>query len=125
MNPLSDDEIRERFSALRRADEGLAPSFARLAEEAARAVPPSAHSRPRLNRVALLSFAAAATLLLVVGTARRRLREREAAQPPLALWTSPTASLLRTPGSNLLTASTLTPSVFDGLTLMTHTKTGR
>jgi hypothetical protein len=93
---MNEDWIRENFAQLRRADERQAPSFAETWEAAnSRA---GRHAEPAFR----LATAAAAIVLLIGATwlVRGRPPARPAAQ--LSQWRSPTASLLETPGLQLL-----------------------
>ena len=129
MKELSDDEIRSRFEALRRADRQSPPQFETLLAPAVQQPERTAPARVRWQPSVLLSLAAAAAILLTVDAARRASQLRELAAPPLAAppladWTSPTASLLRTSGADLLASPTLIPSVLDGLTLTMDQRKG-
>lgn len=106
-----DDDLRSRFDALRRIDESAVPDLDALV-----ARPRTRNGRP-LVRVALL--AAAAVIIAVVGL-------RVFKQPPhpvpldaatsIVTWQSPTASLLHTPGQELLrTVPTLRSSLLRGV----------
>ena len=124
MKELSDDEIRSRFEALRRADRQSAPQFETLLAPAVQQPERTAPARVRWQPSVLLSLAAAAAILLTVDAAHRASQLRELAAPPLADWTSPTASLLRMSGADLLASPTLIPSVLDGLTLTMDQRKG-
>jgi hypothetical protein len=87
-----DADLREHFQRLKRQDEARAPAFRR---------PPSNAGRWHLNYrfVALV-------LILIAGIAftiaRRQQPPDEAVIAQLSRWHSPTDSLLRTPGRQLL-----------------------
>ena len=94
-----DEDLRSRFDALRQLDGAAVPAVdAILARRAVR--------RPR--RVAVTAMvAAAAIVLLAVGVRFAASRPAdtisvESGEPSLLAWRSPTASLLQTPGSELL-----------------------
>lgn len=109
---LPDDrELQLRFEALRGADARRVPAFGPMRERAERAAQGS--SRPR-RRWPVLALALAAAMLLAVGLVREARRRAFVAQP-LSTWTSPTAGLLRTPGSAWLASSALPPSPLDHL----------
>jgi hypothetical protein len=111
MTPLSDHEIHERFRALREEERRHVPAFRAMLERAARRSGASRWSSP-----AVLSLATAAAILLAAGAVRRFSARRDFTPQPLATWTSPTASLLRTPGAELLEAPSLGSSVLDRVT---------
>jgi hypothetical protein len=105
----NDDDLRVCFDALRRIDGSMAPGVdALIGRVRAR----------RQSRLVLAPVAAAAAALIVVAGLRYR-----AAPAPVDLtvapseltllsWRSPTASLLQTPGKELLqTVPTLTSSI--------------
>jgi hypothetical protein len=109
MTPTADDELRSRFSKLRESDSDRAPSYRAVLDRASHKSRGGVRvARRPLLRLAL-TLAAAAAIVLAVGVARVSLR-RDFVPPPLSTWTSPTASLLRTPGSDLLTSPTLLSS---------------
>jgi hypothetical protein len=93
-----DDDLRERFAALRREDARSAPSFDRLLRTAARPAPrPTARFAPAAGVV----LAVAAVFFWGVRWHDRTARHAEPVIP-LADWHSPTDFLLETPGSPLL-----------------------
>jgi hypothetical protein len=87
-----DDELRQHFQSLKQQDEQRAPAFRRPSQTAGR-------WRPNYRFVAL-------ALILLAGIAftiaRRRSTPDETVIAQLSQWRSPTRSLLRTPGSQLL-----------------------
>lgn len=87
-----DRDIRESFAQLRRDDERQAPSFVKTWEAAA----------ARTGKRPALALAAAA-IVLIAG-ALWIVAPQQPARPAAALsqWRSPTASLLETPGRQLL-----------------------
>lgn len=115
----SDDELRAQFEALRREDRSRAPDFRTMLERA----PTPAVSRQPLIRP--LWIAAAAALVLAVGVAVREARQRgndrdaitasfDGGTASITHWRSPTASLLRTSGSELLAPRRILSSILDG-----------
>ena len=104
-----DRDLQSRFDALRVVDRAVAPEFDALVGRPAR----------RRRPIAVLAVLAAAAVLLAIGGVRLAMRgvraERSAAVPSILTWRSPTASLLRTPGSDLLFGiPTLQSSVLPG-----------
>ena len=124
MNELDDDELRSRFGELRAADERLTPDFPTVLERAHhRPILQSGSRRRWLPRIAV-SLAAAAAVVLAIGLTIQE-RERRAFVPvTLSIWTSPTASLLRTPGSELFTSTTLMSSTLNPVTSTSLSRTG-
>jgi hypothetical protein len=88
-----DEDLREQFQRLRLQDEGRAPAFRRP-------IQPAGHRR--LNH----RFVTVALILIIAGIAfvvlRRQRRPDETVIAQLSRWRSPTESLLRTPGRELL-----------------------
>ena len=109
----AEGELRARFDALRDGDQRDVPDFRALVDRGPRASSTTAAAR-RSWRLAL-ALAAAAAIVVAVGLAVTA-RRRAFVPQPLATWTSPTASLLDTPGSALLASPTLVPSALDHLT---------
>jgi hypothetical protein len=123
MNGMSDDELRARFEALRRADERYAPGLERILNRPPR--PLLGAQRPRFAwRLGLVAASVAAAFLLSTGVTRMYRRYTFVAQP-LSIWTSPTASLLHMPGTELLRAPKLMPSALDYLTIALVQRKGR
>ncbi len=89
-----DSRLRTRFETLREEDRRAAPPFGRTAAAAA-----SLSRRGHSLRIAL---AAMPILALAVMLAVRTHRSTEAVPSELAVWSSPTAFLLETPGTQLL-----------------------
>jgi hypothetical protein len=112
MTDSADHEWRARFEALRAADERDAPDFRAVVDRPAPAGVAHAAAPPRWRLRVALSIAAA--LLLSVGLVSV-VRRRAFVAEPLSTWRSPTASLLRTTGSDLLRSSALMPSTLDQL----------
>ncbi len=87
----NDRDLKAHFANLREEDRGRAPTFGRTVA----AVPRRAfHWR--------IAFAAAPVLAVAVMLAVRTHRPADAAPRQLAVWSSPTAFLLETPGRQLL-----------------------
>jgi hypothetical protein len=116
-NP-SDDELRAPFDALRREDGSRAPGFRAVLERERTIVSRRPFTDP-------LWIAAAAVIVLAVGIAVRESRQRDAARaatiasfdgstPSITQWRSPTASLLRTPGTGVLAPPRIFSSILDG-----------
>ena len=104
MFSLNDDDLQSRFDALRRADEGMAPDLATLVARR------RAHNRRPI--VFGAAFAAAAVVLVVVGLRFFAPPTAPPVVPSILSWQSPTASLLQTPGLELLrTVPTLRSSL--------------
>lgn len=117
-----DDELRDRFRLLRDDDRAGAPAFRETWDAAAGRTPTT--TPWRLNPV--FALAAAAGVLLAVGLAFRAARDRDSARQladstvssplvaaSITTWTSPTAGLLRTSGSELLGTPSLRTSILD------------
>ncbi|AHG88945.1 hypothetical protein J421_1408 [Gemmatirosa kalamazoonensis] len=117
MTRPDDDDLRARFATLRRAELGAAPPLDALLV------------RPRVRRrLATRAALAAAAVLLVallgIRLAARRTEDVRRPPPSIVAWRSPTASLLRTPGEELLrTVPTLRSSLLRAApldSLVTH-----
>ncbi len=109
----NDRDLRARFNALRRVDAGAAPDLEALIENT---------SPPRRHRVILPAAAAAAAILMLVAGLRSMASRPSAeytlprGEASLLAWRSPTASLLQTPGMELLqTVPTLESSLLQGI----------
>ena len=124
MTPPTDDELRERFAALRAADRERAPDFHtfwRMARERAPVGTPLRWPR----RIGIL---AAAGLVLASGILFRSTHDSAAPEaiahaakpaldstPNIGAWRSPTAEFLHAPGDELLHATPLIESsILDG-----------
>ena len=114
MTWFNDDQLRERFDELRGDDRTTMPSFRAQWERAdaeAKHVPPL---RPHLRMPLLV--AAAAVVVIAVGVVVRRRADAPRAgllAPSITSWTSPTASLLRTSGGDLLGSPSVLSSTLD------------
>lgn len=117
MTSLSDEELRARFEALRDAEQEHAPGFRNVLDRPVRPSGEDSRASRRWRLPVALTLAAAAVAVFAINLSRDAASRRAAALQPLAGWTSPTASLLRTPGSELLESSTLAASLLDGMTL--------
>ena len=120
MNLPADDELRARFEALREEDRRRAPAF--------RGALSDAWPRPLPRRRAFpLVWIAAAGIVLTVGIAVREIRQHGPGPytgsassfgggdtVSITTWRSPTASLLRTSGSEMVASSRILSSVLDG-----------
>ena len=122
MTGPSDRELRARFEALRDADERDAPGFRAVLERAALAF--NRDSQRVARRRLGVALAIAASLVIAAGISREW-RRRDFVAQPLSSWTSPTAILLKTPGSELLAAPALLPSTLDHLTSTFAQREGR
>jgi hypothetical protein len=121
MNLPDDDDLRARFEALREEDRRRAPAFrGALSDERPRPL-------SRTRAFPLVWIAAAAGILLTVGIAVRETRQhgrdpyagsassfRGGDTASITAWKSPTASLLRNSGSEMLASSRILSSVLDG-----------
>jgi hypothetical protein len=125
MKEMGDDELRSRFAGLRGADEARQPDFRSVLERAVLRAPHSSRIAWRSPLRVAVSLAAAAAVVLAVGLTMQSRKRRAFVPVNLSIWTSPTASLLRTPGSELLTSATLGPSIIDPPVSQTHTRTGK
>jgi hypothetical protein len=124
MNEMHDDELRSRFAELRSSDAARAPDFHGVLERASRrATRVERNNRRWLSPVAV-SLAAAAAIVLTIGLTMRSRQRRAFVPVTLSIWTSPTASLLRTPGAELVTSPTLVPSIVDPMTSATLSRRG-
>ncbi|MDB4912379.1 MAG: hypothetical protein JWM95_23 [Gemmatimonadetes bacterium] len=89
-----DDDIRKRFAALRNADANAAPAVDVLL------------ARPRVRDARPFALAAvaavAAAVFVAVGIQLRDPKEPPRTGMSILEWRSPTASLLKTPGSELI-----------------------
>jgi len=96
----SDEDLRDRFAALRREEEARTPEFARLLKTRVE----------RVRRWPAVSMTAAAVCTVIViavalwlgRAAWRPHQEQRAAVASITAWKSPTDFLLETPGSEML-----------------------
>lgn len=121
MNFSSDDELRARFEALRSDDSDRAPDFHDIVERA------RTLEAQRRRGVRPLWIVAAAGVVLAAGIAFQQTRNRGIGRRAdatdssgggdtlsISRWKSPTASLLRTSGSEALAAPKVLSSILDG-----------
>jgi hypothetical protein len=121
MNFSSDDELRVRFEALRSDDSDGAPDFREMLERA------RTLDAQRRRGVRPLWIVAAAGIVMAVGIALQQTRNRSAGRRAdatdssgggntlsISTWKSPTASLLRTSGSEALAPPKVLSSILDG-----------
>jgi len=113
-----DDRLHTHFESLRDDERTHVPTFRETWDAAAERARTTPHVRAPIPRIPpVLALAAAAGVLLVVGLVLRSVRDRDSARlfadstihvpgvaPSITTWTSPTAGLLRTSGSELLAA---------------------
>jgi hypothetical protein len=116
MIEFSDREMRSRFDALRDDDASGAPAFHEVLKRAGRHPVYADRTGRRWVSRAAFSLAAAATIVLTVTVVRESQRRRAFVPPPLATWSSPTASLLRTPGTGLIRSRALLSSMLGPMT---------
>jgi hypothetical protein len=93
MSSPEDSRLRTQFANLREEDRSAAPPFGRTA---------SAAAFSRRGSSLRIAFAAMPVLAIAVMLAVRTHRSTDAVPRNLAAWSSPTASLLETPGKQLL-----------------------
>jgi hypothetical protein len=115
MTLFNDDKLREQFDELRGSDQATMPSF-RAQWDRAAAVAANAPQRRLLQRTPLLIAAAAVVVIAASVVVRRHADAARAglAAPSITSWTSPTASLLRTPGAEWLASPSILSSSIDG-----------
>jgi hypothetical protein len=119
-----EDDLRTDFDALRKDDQARTPDFRTVLNrgELPRAL-------PLRRRLPLLWVAAAAGLMVSAGIALHEQRERAANRvtdsvalsaasnsASISTWKSPTASLLRMSGGEMLAAPRVLSSILDGAT---------
>lgn len=109
---MNDDDLRSRFDGLRRGDQRVAPPFDAVL------------ARPRAARTGTFAavLAAAAVIIVAIGlqflTPPTPVVSEPANAPSIVSWESPTASLLQTPGHELLhTVPTIRSSLLSGAPL--------
>ena len=116
MTDIRDEDLRARFSALRKEDGRVEPEFRAMwnrVGESALIERSGVRSSVRWVAVAAAVLIAAA---LLVGKARDPRREQAAvAAQTITTWQSPTASLLQPTARDLLAPPPLLSSVFDGV----------
>jgi anti-sigma factor RsiW len=108
---MDDSELRHRFAQLREADREGAPGFAEtLAAKIESQGPATGRTRARRSRRAtprvrpLVIGAAAGVAIAAIGLMYSRSVAPSSATPEIVTWRAPTDVLLRTPGTELLTA---------------------
>jgi len=121
MKPPSDEELTVRFEELRDDDHAGAPDFRAVLNRA------QSRERGRLRATPWAWAAVAASVVFAAGIALHQARNREAALrassmldapggSSISTWRSPTASLLRVSGSEVLGAPKIRSSILDGAT---------
>lgn len=101
--PDGDPELAKVFSALRREEEDLCPSFTTVLRQA-RTRSREGVIRRRLPAGSAAAGAAIAVLALWSGLWTGEPRIKKEPVPTIAAWRSPTGFLLQTPGREVLTA---------------------
>jgi len=118
MNPI-DDELRARFSELRAAESVEAPGLSTVLHRARR------ESRPSSNRRTTMLLVGAAASIVAITLVVRRIRLQAAArQASVAVWRSPTTSLMPANPQSVLAPPPLLSSVLDGATTSTLWRKG-
>ena len=117
MNEEIEDDLCERFTALRKHDGRSQPEFHRVLNGARHRSRNGAGARLVPNGL----IAAAAVLVigaaLLIGKSWDRPDLRSPTElPAISAWQSPTAALLRAPARELIAPGPLLSSVFDGVT---------
>jgi hypothetical protein len=111
-----DTELRRRFVELRDREGSECPEFAAVLKRARSGIDSSSTHLPR--RIALVAAAAVVVTVMGIGVARRREQREVSARmtqiQSVPSWSTPTAGLLRTPGSDRLrTVPRLSESMID------------
>ena len=117
MTDINDEDLRARFSTLRKEDGQVEPEFLAMWDRAA-STALTDRSGIRSNiRWAAVAAAILIAAALILGKARDFRREQQASLAALtiATWQSPTAGLLQPPARDLLAPPPLLSSVFDGV----------
>lgn len=112
MNEPGDDELRARFERLREDDHAHAPSFRAMWARAE----PRARTTRRALTAALIGMVAAASVVLAVMNSSPS--PSVAVAPTISDWSSPTAGLLHTMGSELLAPPPILSSVLGGAAIV-------
>ena len=129
MTSTDDEELRERFTALRADDRAGAPAFHKLWSEANRRALVAVPSRARRHAPVFIAIAAAAVVVVVTDVVlhagrsvagSRAIADSTApapdAAPTIATWRSPTEGFLRVAGDELLHAlPRIQTSILDGV----------
>ena len=103
---IDDDELKRRFAEWRETDQKRAPDFAHIRARAqSRARSRAGRSwRAGLRVRPLVIGAVAAVAIAAIGLTYSRSVAPSAVAPEIVTWRAPTDVLLRTPGTELLTA---------------------
>jgi hypothetical protein len=128
MSEMDDLELRSRFAELRAADEIGAPEFHGVVEGGRLRAPRASRigwRSPARIAISLATAAAAAAIVLAIGATMQSRQRRVFVPVTLSIWTSPTASLLVTPGSDLISSPTFAPSIVDPKTSTTLSRRGK
>jgi hypothetical protein len=110
VGPDTDRELRHRFAALRRQEEGEAPGLGTLLERAARRSRGTHRPGSRFRPLAAATMAAAIALAMLAVIGLPSVRSRiwsprppvTAPVPSITAWRAPTDFLLHTPGEEIL-----------------------
>jgi hypothetical protein len=116
MKQIGDEDLRSRFAELRDDDRAHAPEFGPLWKRAE--LRAQTTSRKRTLHVAWILAAAGivVTVSVLVQQSRDVPTEGSISGATISSWRSPTAGLLRTPGSELLAPPPILTSILDGAT---------
>ena len=120
MSDVNDDELRARFSALRKHDTYAEPDFREMLGKAERTRTGPAPIPSRVRWIPIAATIVLGAALLIGKTCRHSdTRAPISDVPSITSWQSPTAGLLNTPSRALLDPPSLLSSVFDGVTQTT------
>jgi hypothetical protein len=114
-----DDELRARFGELRAAESAASPGLSTVLHRARRESRPS----PR-RRTAMLLVGAAASIVAIALVVRQVRLQVAAKQASVAVWHSPTTSLMPANPQSVLAPPPLLSSVLDGATSSTLWRKG-
>ena len=115
----SDDELRARFGELRAAEAAAAPGLSAVMHGARR----ESRWSPR-RRTAMLLVGAAASIVAITLVIRQVRLQAVAKQASVAVWHSPTTSLMPGNPQTVLAPPPLLSSVLDGATTSTLWRKG-
>ena len=117
MPDMNDDELRARFSALKKEDGRVEPEFRSMLNRVERSSLTDRSSVRSGTRWVAVAAAILIAAVLLVGKARdlRREQQTAVATQTITTWESPTAALLEPPAPDLLAPPPLLSSVFDGV----------